>query len=95
MRIAFRHILPNAMGPVLVQTSLQPAWVILEAAGLSFIGLGIQRPRPEWGLMLSMAVSEFFHGYWWTYVFPGLALSGAVVAFNLFGEGIERLSRDA
>jgi peptide/nickel transport system permease protein len=87
-RVAWRHILPNAIGPLGVQASLQPGWVIAEAAGLSFIGVGIQRPTAEWGLMLSDAVTQFFQGYWWTYIFPGLALFGAIVAFNLAAEGV-------
>jgi peptide/nickel transport system permease protein len=93
VRVIWRHVLPNAMGPIGVQASLQPGWVIVEAAGLSFIGLGVQRPTAEWGLMLSDAVQEFFQGYWWTYVFPGLALFIAVVAFNLTGEGLGDLRR--
>jgi peptide/nickel transport system permease protein len=85
--IVLRHILPNAFGPVVVQITLDIGTVILEVAGLSFLGLGAQPPTPEWGLMVSDGV-QYILDQWWISVFPGLAIFLLVLAFNLVGDGL-------
>lgn len=86
-RIILKHILPNAIGPVIVQTTTNLANTILGVAGLSFIGLGIQPPTPEWGSMLNEA-KEHMRYYPYLVIFPGLAIVIAVLAFNLIGDGL-------
>lgn len=86
-RIMLRHILPNALGPVIVQTSLSLAFAILAEAALSFFGLGTQPPQPSWGRMLSEG-RAFLQQAWWMGVFPGLAIMGTVLGFNLLGDGL-------
>lgn len=88
-RVLFRHLVPNALAPVLVTSTLQSGWAILEAAGLSFIGLGVPVPTAEWGVMISMGLQEFLQGHWWVYTFPGLAIGMAVLGFNLIGDGVQ------
>lgn len=85
--IIFRHILPNAIGPIIVQTTTTLANTILGVAGLSFIGLGIQAPTPEWGSMLSEA-KEHMRYYPYLMFPPGIAIVLAVLAFNLIGDGL-------
>ncbi|MGF1695748.1 ABC transporter permease [Vibrio lamellibrachiae] len=85
--IMFRHLLPNAMTPLLVQVSMDFGYVILWAAALSFLGLGAVPPTLEWGLMIGNAQSLFLE-YWWTAVFPGLAIFISVLAANLLGDGL-------
>ncbi len=82
-----RHVLPNALGPVVVQVSLDVGTVILEVAGLSFIGLGARPPQPEWGLMVSEG-REYILSEWWISTFPGLAIFLLVLACNLVGDGL-------
>ena len=86
-RIIFCHILPNSLAPIIVQISISVGSSILGAAGMSFIGLGIAPPNPEWGAMLS-AGRSFFRDHWFVETFPGLAIMLAVFAFNLFGDGL-------
>jgi peptide/nickel transport system permease protein len=86
-RIIFRHILPNAITPLIVQISLDVGGVILTAAALSFLGLGAQDPTPDWGLMVSQGQS-YFTTQWWLVTFPGLAILLTAVAFNLLGDGL-------
>jgi peptide/nickel transport system permease protein len=87
-RIIFRDILPNLVAPIIVYTTLFiPANILLEAA-LSFLGVGVQPPRPSWGAMLSEAVS-IFSDAWWFMFFPGMALLLTVLAFNLVGDGLQ------
>ena len=86
-RIIFRHILPNAITPLIVQISLDVGGVILTAAALSFLGLGAQDPTPDWGLMVSQGQS-YFTTMWWLVTFPGLAILLTAVAFNLLGDGL-------
>ena len=83
-----RHILPNSMGPVVVQMTLDVGTVILAAAGLSFIGLGAQQPQAEWGSMVADGRDLMVSGQWWVGVFPGLAILILVLAFNLVGDGL-------
>jgi peptide/nickel transport system permease protein len=71
-----------------VQASLNMGWAILNAAGLSYIGLGVRPPTAEWGIMVSEGASLTFSGEWWTFVFPGAALVLAVFCFNLLGDGL-------
>jgi peptide/nickel transport system permease protein len=88
-RVLFRHLLPNSLGPILVMSTLQCGWAILEAAGLSFIGLGVPVPTAEWGVMINMGLQDFLAGHWWSYTFPGLAIAITVLGFNLLGDGLE------
>lgn len=89
MRVLFRHLLPNSLGPVLVMSTLQCGWAILEAAGLSFIGLGVPVPTAEWGVMINMGLQDFLQGHWWSYTFPGVAIGLTVLGFNLLGDGLD------
>ncbi|RTH06153.1 ABC transporter permease [Thermus scotoductus] len=86
-RILLRHILPNALGPILIQSSLQMAIAILFAAGLGFLGLGARPPEPEWGLMLARG-REYLAVAPHVATFPGLATVGLVLAFNLLGDAL-------
>lgn len=83
----FRHILPTALGPLSVQASLGVGFAILSLAGLSFLGLGIQPPAADWGEMLNRG-RNFLPDSDWLLIFPGLAISVTVLAFNLLGDGI-------
>ena len=85
--IMFRHVLPNAAAPVVVQSSLQLGAAILTAAGLGFLGLGVTPPTPEWGTMLGEAQTYLLTS-WYIATFPGLAIFVAVMAFNLLGDGL-------
>lgn len=87
LRILFRDILPNAIAPASVQASLDLGFVILSAAGLSFIGLGAQPPSPEWGAMLASS-RQILREAWWAATFPGLSILITVLGFNLFGDGL-------
>ncbi len=86
-RIILKHLLPNAMAPLIVQTTLSIATAILEAAALSFLGLGAQPPTPEWGAMLSDARSSLQKAPW-VMTFPGMAIIFGVLGFNLLGDGL-------
>jgi peptide/nickel transport system permease protein len=87
LTIIWRHILPNAFGPVIVQMTLDIGTVILAAAALSFIGLGAQAPTAEWGLMISDGKDYILH-QWWIGTFAGLAIFILVLAFNFVGDGL-------
>ncbi len=89
-RLVFRHILPNSLGPTIVQFGVSMGYGILTLAGLAFLGVGVQVPTPEWGSMILTGASNMTTGQWWISLFPGLALSVAVFAFNLLSEGIEK-----
>lgn len=86
-RIITKHILPNSMAPIIVQATLGVAGAILSAAGLSFIGLGIQPPTPEWGAMLSSG-RDYIRDNWHVATFPGLAIMITIFALNLLGDGL-------
>jgi len=86
-RIIFLSILPNCMGPLIVQTTLSMASAILDAAALSFLGLGAQPPTPEWGGMIAMSRGLILRASW-VMTFPGVAILLAVLGFNLFGDGL-------
>lgn len=87
VRIIFKHILPNSMAPIIVQATLGVASSILAAATLSFLGLGIQPPNPEWGAMLSSA-RQYIRDYWHMTTFPGLAIVIIIYALNVLGDGL-------
>ncbi len=87
-RILLGHILPNIMPIMIVQMSLTMGYAILNAAGLSFIGLGVRPPTAEWGIMVAEGASFMVSGEWWIALFPGLALMVAVFCFNLLGDGL-------
>jgi peptide/nickel transport system permease protein len=91
LRVLTRFIVPNILPPMMVQVSLNMGWAILNAAGLSFIGLGVRPPTPEWGIMVSEGASNIISGEWWTFLFPGVALVLAVFCFNLLGDGLRDL----
>ena len=80
------HVMPNLAPPLMVQASLNMGWAILNAAGLSFLSLGIRPPTPEWGVMVSEGASYIISGEWWLFVFPGVALFLAVLGFSLLGD---------
>ena len=86
-RIIFKDVLPNSLAPIIVQTTLQVASVILSIAGLSFIGLGIPAPRPEWGAMLSGS-RAYIRDYSYMCLFPGLAIMTTILSLNLLGDGL-------
>jgi peptide/nickel transport system permease protein len=85
------HLLPNTWGPIFVQATLQFGYAILDAAGLSFIGLGIHVPTPEWGVMVSLGINQIATGQWWVSLFPGVMIAIAVLGFNLIGDGLRDL----
>jgi peptide/nickel transport system permease protein len=82
-----RHILPNVVSPIIVLGTLNIAIAIIIGASLSFLGVGVQPPTPEWGSMLSQG-REYLRGQWWIATFPGLAIFTAVLAINLLGDGL-------
>jgi dipeptide transport system permease protein len=87
LRLMFVTILPNCLGPLIVQATLSFSNAILDAAALGFLGLGAQPPTPEWGTMLAEA-REFVLRAWWVVTFPGLAILITVLAINLVGDGL-------
>jgi peptide/nickel transport system permease protein len=87
-RIIFRHIIPNVVAPYLIMLTAFVAQAILSEASLSFLGLGVTEPTPSWGLMLSGAAADFYQQAPWMIVFPGIAISLGVFAFNLFGDSL-------
>ena len=91
LMVLLNHIVPNILPPMMVQASLNMGWAILNAAGLSFIGLGVRPPTPEWGIMVSEGASYIISGEWWAFMFPGAALVLAVFCFNMLGDGLRDL----
>ena len=87
-RIIFRHMVPNVTAPYLIMLTAFVAQAILAEASLSFLGLGVTEPTASWGLMLSGAAADFYQQAPWMIVFPGIAISLAVFAFNLFGDSL-------
>jgi peptide/nickel transport system permease protein len=87
-RIVLAQLLPNIMPLMVVQVSLTLGYAILNAAGLSFIGLGVRPPTAEWGIMVAEGANFIVSGEWWVALFPGLVLMGAVFCFNLMGDGL-------
>lgn len=89
-RIIMRHLIPNAMGPVLVSATLGVGAAILVESALSFLGLGVQPPTPSWGNIL-LEGKETLGVAWWLLIFPGLAIFGTVLSYNILGEGLQEL----
>ena len=87
LRIMLRHILPNAIAPIIVQATLSVSFAILAEAGLSFLGLGVKPTTPTWGLIISDARS-FFTRAWWLGIYPGLAIMVTVLSINFFGDAL-------
>lgn len=90
-RLLLVHLVPNCLSPIFVQSTLQAGWAILTAAGLSFIGLGVPVPEPEWGVMVAMGAPRITSGEWWVSFFPGLFIAITVMSANLVGDGLQDL----
>ncbi len=90
-----RHVIPNAMAPVLAQLSVNVGWGILLTAALSFVGAGVRAPTPEWGSMIAMGFQNVVTGQWWPSMFPGAMLAITVFGFSLVGSSIEVLADPA
>jgi peptide/nickel transport system permease protein len=88
LRIAFRHVLPNTIGPFIVLTTAQLGSAILVEAALSFLGLGVPEPYPSWGRMLSVSAAEYAQKAPWLVLFPGIAISLAVFGSNMLGDAL-------
>ncbi len=87
LRIIFRHLVPNALTPVIVAATLRIGSIILTEAGLSFLGLGVQPPTPSWGNIINEGRDSLLN-HWWISTFPGMAILSTVVCFNLIGDGV-------
>ncbi|MCL2234886.1 MAG: ABC transporter permease [Defluviitaleaceae bacterium] len=87
-RLIRKHVLPNCMAPIIVEASMGMAGAILSAAGLSFIGVGLQPPTAEWGAMLSAGRGFLLAGYWHMTLFPGIFIAAIVFSFNMIGDGL-------
>ncbi|HAX81624.1 MAG TPA: peptide ABC transporter permease [Actinobacteria bacterium] len=85
-RIAFRHVMPNSLGPSFVQAALVAGWAILTVAGLAFLGVGIRPPTSEWGVMVAEGAPDIITGKWWTALFPGGMIVLAAMAFQFIGD---------
>jgi peptide/nickel transport system permease protein len=90
-RILAFHIFPNTLPPLMVTASLNMGWSIMNAAGLSFIGLGVQPPTAEWGILVAQGANFIVSGEWWVALFPGAVLMLAVFTFNLLGDVLRDL----
>ncbi len=91
LRILSGHLYPNALPPLIVQVSLNLGWALLNAAGLSFIGLGIKPPTAEWGIMVADGSNFVVSGQWWLALFPGLSIMATALCFNFLGDGLRDL----
>lgn len=91
--VGLTHVLPNSLRPPFVQASLIAAWAILDIAGLSFLGVGVQPPTPEWGAMIAEGTGDVLRGAWWTAFFPGLMILAAAASFHMIGDRLERSFR--
>lgn len=89
LRIVFRHVLPNAVAPAIIQASVNMGWSVLLTAGLSFVGAGVRVPTPEWGSMIAVGAQNMITGQWWPAVFPGIAIALTVLGFALIGDSLE------
>jgi peptide/nickel transport system permease protein len=90
--IMFAEILPNVMGPIIVEATVRVGYAIFAIAGLTFLGFGVQEPSPDWALQISDNYSLLAAGsYWWTVLFPALAIASLVVAINLVADGISQV----
>ena len=95
LAILWRHVIPNAIAPLVAQLSINIGWSVLLTAGLSFVGAGVVAPTPEWGSMIAMGFQNIVTGQWWPSVFPGIALGLTVFGFALVGASIEVLADPA
>jgi peptide/nickel transport system permease protein len=87
---ALKHVLPNSLGPTLIQAPISIGWAILLTSGLSFIGAGVRPPTPEWGSMIALGAGSIIVGEWWPSFFAGVAISVTVFGFALLGSALER-----
>ncbi len=87
VKIIFKHVIPNSLAPIIVQGTLKIGEAILQIASLSFIGLGVQPPTPEWGSMLAFG-REFIRDFWPIVTFPGIAIMITLIVFNVLGDGL-------
>jgi peptide/nickel transport system permease protein len=92
-RVMLYHLLPNCLGPSIVQLTLCLGYAILDAAGLSFLGIGVRPPTAEWGVLVAEGTQYVNSGQWWISVFPGLAILLAVLSFNLLGDRFREAMR--
>lgn len=90
-RLLLRHILPNALAPIIIQSCVNISWAILLLGGLAFVGIGIRPPTPEWGSMVSLGAPYMLTGQWWVAFFPGLAIMLTVLGFNFLADGLQDL----
>jgi peptide/nickel transport system permease protein len=88
LQILFGFMIPNALPTLTVQVSTGLGWAVLNAASLSFIGLGIRPPTAEWGIMVAEGAANILSGFWWLAIFPAMALTLTVLCFNLLGDGL-------
>lgn len=88
-RIMWRHIMPNTLPPLIIQTAVRLAWSVMIVSSLAFVGVGIQVPTPEWGAMIRHGSAYVTSGQWWPSVFPGLALMLLVLGFNLLADAVQ------
>jgi peptide/nickel transport system permease protein len=87
--IMLREILPNVTGPIIVELTVRIGYAIFTISTLSFLGVGLQPPSPDWGLMISEEYSQVINGFWWPVVFPSLAIASLVVAVNLIADALQ------
>jgi len=87
--IMLREILPNVTGPIIVELTVRVGYAIFTISTLSFLGVGLQPPSPDWGLMISEEYSYVINGFWWPVVFPSLAIASLVVAVNLIADALQ------
>jgi len=92
LRIVFKHVLPNCLGPIFAMSSITIGTAMLLTAGLSFIGAGVAPPTPEWGSMISLGASSLTTGEWWPSVFPGAMLAITVMGFGLIGDSLAEIT---
>jgi peptide/nickel transport system permease protein len=92
-RIAIRHVLPNSLGPAYTQATLVAGWAILDVAGLAFLGVGIQPPTPEWGVMVAEGANDVLTGAWWTALVPGALIVVLALAFQMIGDDLQGSKR--
>ncbi|MEY4227193.1 MAG: hypothetical protein RL190_1950, partial [Actinomycetota bacterium] len=90
--IMFREILPNITGPIVVEFTVRIGYAVFTIAFLSFLGVGIQPPTPDWGLMVSEEYALIIGGYWWVTVFPALAIASLVIAVNLVADALQEVN---
>lgn len=87
-KLIFRHILPNCLSQLVVKATLGLGFAVLTVSSLSFLGMGVQPPTPEWGNMIAEGRSYIVSGEWWLTTFPGLAIMTSILGFNLVGDGL-------